>query len=130
MNGELLFDRATEGRFPEVKEIKQAIRDTVAPKKDLGHSDIAEVQEIIKQGIQSDDDEESENEEEDENLSTLTITNENLFECLRKENFGVANPTALRSLRIESTEMQSMPSAIGNFDFLKDRRLQFAISST
>jgi predicted Rdx family selenoprotein len=42
LNGELLFDRATEGRFPEVKEIKQLIRDKLVPEKDLGHSDIPE----------------------------------------------------------------------------------------
>jgi hypothetical protein len=43
LDGELLFDRAIEGRFPEVKEIKQMIRDKIDPKKDLGHSDIQEV---------------------------------------------------------------------------------------
>ena len=42
MNGELIFDRSTEGRFPEVKEIKQMIRDKVVPDKDLGHSDVQE----------------------------------------------------------------------------------------
>ena len=40
LNGEMIFDRGTEGRFPEVKEIKQMIRDRVIPDKDLGHSDI------------------------------------------------------------------------------------------
>jgi selenoprotein W-related protein len=44
LDGELLFDRATEGRFPEVKEIKQMIRDKVDPEKDLGHSDIEEAE--------------------------------------------------------------------------------------
>ena len=39
LDGDLIFDRATEGRFPEVKEIKQLIRDKVSPSKDLGHSD-------------------------------------------------------------------------------------------
>ena len=41
LDGELVFDRATEGRFPEVKEMKQMIRDKVSPDKDLGHSDVA-----------------------------------------------------------------------------------------
>jgi predicted Rdx family selenoprotein len=41
LDGEMVFDRATEGRFPEVKEIKQMIRDKVVPYKDLGHSDVA-----------------------------------------------------------------------------------------
>jgi selT/selW/selH-like putative selenoprotein len=36
---EILFDRATEGRFPEIKELKQMVRDKVDPGKDLGHSD-------------------------------------------------------------------------------------------
>ncbi|MBX2921527.1 MAG: SelT/SelW/SelH family protein [Chitinophagaceae bacterium] len=35
----ILFDRKTEGRFPEIKELKQLIRDIVCPGKDLGHSD-------------------------------------------------------------------------------------------
>ena len=34
-----LFDRKKEGRFPEVKELKQLIRDKVNPEKSLGHSD-------------------------------------------------------------------------------------------
>jgi selenoprotein W-related protein len=39
INGEILFDRKSEGRFPEIKELKQLIRDKVAPEKSLGHSD-------------------------------------------------------------------------------------------
>jgi selenoprotein W-related protein len=39
LDGEVLFSRKREGRFPEAKEIKQKIRDRVAPAKDLGHSD-------------------------------------------------------------------------------------------
>ena len=34
-----LFDRKREGRFPEIKELKQLMRDVVAPGKSLGHSD-------------------------------------------------------------------------------------------
>ncbi len=34
-----LFDRKREGRFPEIKELKQLIRDRVNPEKSLGHSD-------------------------------------------------------------------------------------------
>lgn len=44
----MLFDRATEGRFPEVKEIKQMIRDELAPGMDLGHSDIQEIKDTIR----------------------------------------------------------------------------------
>ena len=39
LDGNLIFDRAEAGRFPEVKEVKQLIRDQLAPSKDLGHSD-------------------------------------------------------------------------------------------
>lgn len=48
LDGNLLFDRKTEGRFPETKELKQLIRDVVDPSKNLGHSDIQEVQDIIQ----------------------------------------------------------------------------------
>ncbi len=34
-----VFDRKTAGRFPEIKELKQLIRDIVNPEKRLGHSD-------------------------------------------------------------------------------------------
>uniref|UniRef100_A0A7S1I1B6 Selenoprotein W n=1 Tax=Eutreptiella gymnastica TaxID=73025 RepID=A0A7S1I1B6_9EUGL len=36
----LLWDRKTEGRFPESKEIKQKLRDVIVPEKNLGHSDV------------------------------------------------------------------------------------------
>jgi selenoprotein W-related protein len=39
MNDELIWSRKQEGRFPEAKEIKQRIRDRIAPDRDLGHSD-------------------------------------------------------------------------------------------
>ena len=39
MNDETIFDRKISGRFPEIKEIKQLIRDKVSPEKSLGHSD-------------------------------------------------------------------------------------------
>jgi len=35
----IVFDRKREGRFPEIKELKQLVRDNVNPMKDLGHSD-------------------------------------------------------------------------------------------
>ncbi len=35
----VLFDRKEQGRFPEIKELKQLVRDVVSPDKDLGHSD-------------------------------------------------------------------------------------------
>ena len=39
LDGEVIFSRAREGRFPESKELKQSIRDRIAPDKTLGHSD-------------------------------------------------------------------------------------------
>jgi selenoprotein W-related protein len=39
LNGAVLFSRKTAGRFPESKELKQLIRDVIAPERDLGHSD-------------------------------------------------------------------------------------------
>ncbi|WP_316799572.1 SelT/SelW/SelH family protein [Pedobacter frigidisoli] len=35
----IIFDRKTAKRFPEIKELKQLVRDEVSPEKDLGHSD-------------------------------------------------------------------------------------------
>ncbi len=39
VNDEKIFDRKEQERFPEIKELKQLIRDKVAPGKSLGHSD-------------------------------------------------------------------------------------------
>ena len=39
MDEELLWDRKREGHFPEPKEIKQRVRDIIAPDRSLGHSD-------------------------------------------------------------------------------------------
>ena len=36
---ETIWSRQERGRFPESKELKQLIRDRIAPEKDLGHSD-------------------------------------------------------------------------------------------
>ncbi len=35
----IVFDRKETGHFPEIKELKQLIRDKVNPEKNLGHSD-------------------------------------------------------------------------------------------
>ena len=50
VNGLVVWDRAERGGFPEVKELKQLVRDILAPSKDLGHSD-------NKDRINKDDDE-------------------------------------------------------------------------
>jgi len=36
---QLVFSRKKEGQFPEIKSLKQRIRDLAAPGKELGHSD-------------------------------------------------------------------------------------------
>jgi selenoprotein W-related protein len=38
--GELIWDRKSQQGFPEIKELKQLVRDRVAPGKDLGHSEV------------------------------------------------------------------------------------------
>lgn len=38
-NGVVVWSRKGEGRFPEAKELKQRVRDAIAPDKPLGHSD-------------------------------------------------------------------------------------------
>ena len=39
VNGVTIFSKKQAGHFPESKELKQLIRDRIAPGKDLGHSD-------------------------------------------------------------------------------------------
>lgn len=39
LDGTTIFSRKEQGRFPESKELKQLIRDRIAPGRDLGHSD-------------------------------------------------------------------------------------------
>lgn len=38
-NGRLVWSRKAEGRFPEITELKQRVRDVIAPERDLGHAD-------------------------------------------------------------------------------------------
>jgi selenoprotein W-related protein len=35
----VVWSRSVNGRFPEIKELKQLVRDRIAPGKNLGHSD-------------------------------------------------------------------------------------------
>jgi selenoprotein W-related protein len=39
VEGETVWSRKDEGRFPDIKELKQRVRDRIAPGKQLGHSD-------------------------------------------------------------------------------------------
>ncbi|MCY7350532.1 MAG: SelT/SelW/SelH family protein [Cytophagaceae bacterium] len=44
LNEEVIFDRkpaGVSGSFPELKALKQQVRDLIAPEKSLGHSDRA-----------------------------------------------------------------------------------------
>jgi selenoprotein W-related protein len=38
-DGATIWSRTAEGRFPDIKELKQRVRDRIAPGKPLGHSD-------------------------------------------------------------------------------------------
>jgi selenoprotein W-related protein len=44
-DNEILWDRKAQGGFPESKELKQRIRDLIAPDKGLGHSDTTTTEE-------------------------------------------------------------------------------------
>ncbi len=37
--GQTVWDRKVDGGFPQPKELKQRVRDVIAPEKSLGHSD-------------------------------------------------------------------------------------------
>ncbi len=39
LGDQVVWSRKVEGGFPEIKMLKQRVRDKVAPDKDLGHSD-------------------------------------------------------------------------------------------
>jgi len=39
INDDMVFDRKRYGGFPEIKELKQIVRDRVNPTKNLGHAD-------------------------------------------------------------------------------------------
>lgn len=38
-SGTVLWDRKTDGGFPETKELKRRVRDIIEPERDLGHVD-------------------------------------------------------------------------------------------
>ena len=38
-NGTIVWSRKDEGRFPDITELKQRVRDVIAPEKPLGHAD-------------------------------------------------------------------------------------------
>jgi len=38
-NGELIWSRKEKEGFPDIKELKQLVRDAISPDRDLGHID-------------------------------------------------------------------------------------------
>jgi len=41
VNDELVWSLKEQGRFPDIKELKQLVRNRIAPERDLGHSEKA-----------------------------------------------------------------------------------------
>jgi selenoprotein W-related protein len=41
LDGQVLWSRKGEGRFPDISELKQRLRDRIDPARDLGHIDKA-----------------------------------------------------------------------------------------
>lgn len=39
VNGQLVWSRKAQNGFPEIKELKQLVRDVIVPERDLGHID-------------------------------------------------------------------------------------------
>lgn len=39
LDGEMVWSRAAAGRFPELPELKQIVRDRIVPERALGHSE-------------------------------------------------------------------------------------------
>ncbi len=39
LDGEQIWDRKSDGGFPEAAELKRLVRDRIAPGRDLGHTD-------------------------------------------------------------------------------------------
>ncbi|WP_063053918.1 SelT/SelW/SelH family protein [Nocardia arthritidis] len=39
VDGEQIWERKTDGGFPDIAVLKQRVRDQVAPERDLGHAD-------------------------------------------------------------------------------------------
>ncbi len=39
LDGDLIWERKRDGGFPDVKTLKQMVRDRISPERDLGHVD-------------------------------------------------------------------------------------------
>lgn len=82
----MLFDRSVAGRFPEVKEIKQLIRDRIAPDMNLGHSDTddSKKRKTDKETISSS---ESDSDDEDDTSGLDDLDDDEAMEA--RKYFGV-----------------------------------------
>lgn len=49
VNDELIWCRKRDGGFPEIKVLKQKVRDLIAPERDLGHVDRKTISESNQQ---------------------------------------------------------------------------------
>ena len=45
VDGETIWERKQEGGFPDVKSLKQRVRDRIAPERQLGHVDRSQAEE-------------------------------------------------------------------------------------
>lgn len=43
IDDEVVWDRKVDGGFPEIGRLKRLVRDRIAPERDLGHTDRAEI---------------------------------------------------------------------------------------
>ena len=69
LDGQLIWDRAAEGRHAQPKELKQRIRDFISPSLDLGHSDVKKV-EAEEKNVDGQTDEDSPFEDMDDDEAT------------------------------------------------------------
>lgn len=46
-DGELVWSRAAQGRFPEIAELKRRVRDRIAPGRHLGHTERSERETLV-----------------------------------------------------------------------------------
>lgn len=43
LDGDVIFDKSLQGRFPDPRELRALVRDAIAPELDLGHSEPKDV---------------------------------------------------------------------------------------
>ena len=50
LDGRMLWSRKEHGRFPEISELKQLLRDAIDPARNLGHIDRARIRKDTQEG--------------------------------------------------------------------------------